>query len=109
MTDWRKRMTEDMQLKGMSRRTIEMYIRSIAQLSTHYQKSPDQNTEKELRQYFLYNKHIFIQNGYSRHLAVVETLCQPLINQEQQNIIYLNLFFLKFLFLIYIHKSEQSV
>ena len=57
MTDWRKRMTEDMQLKGMSERTIEMYIRSIAQLSTHYQKPPDQITEEELRQYFLYNKN----------------------------------------------------
>ncbi|MDZ7724791.1 MAG: phage integrase N-terminal SAM-like domain-containing protein [candidate division KSB1 bacterium] len=42
--------------QGKSERTIEMYIRSIAQLSTHYQKPPDQITEEELRQYFLYNK-----------------------------------------------------
>lgn len=57
MTDWHKQMTEDMQLKGMSERTIEMYVRSIDQLSKHYQKSPDQISEEELRQYFLYNKN----------------------------------------------------
>jgi integrase/recombinase XerD len=57
MTDLRKRMIEDLQLKGMSERTIEMYVRAVLQLAKHYSKSPEKITEEELRQYFLYNKN----------------------------------------------------
>lgn len=53
-----KRMVEDMQLKGMSERTIEMYVRAAGQLAVHFKKSPDKVTEEELRQYFLYNKNV---------------------------------------------------
>ena len=58
MTALRKRMIEDMQLRGMSKRTIEMYVRAVRQLAEHYSKSPDLITEEELRQYFLYNKKV---------------------------------------------------
>lgn len=58
MTDLRKRLIEDLQLKGMSERTIEMYVRAVRQLAEHYKKSPDQISEEELRQYFLYNKNV---------------------------------------------------
>ena len=58
MTELRKRMIEDMQLRGMSERTIEMYVRAVRQLAEHYTKSPDKITEEELRQYFLYNKNV---------------------------------------------------
>jgi len=58
MTDLRKRLIEDLQLKGMSERTIEMYVRAVRQLAEHYKKSPDQISEEELRYYFLYNKNI---------------------------------------------------
>jgi len=53
-TKLRKRMIEDMQLRGMSERTQESYIRSVRKLAAHYNKSPDLITEEELRQYFLY-------------------------------------------------------
>ena len=58
MTHLRKRMIEDLQLRGMSERTIEMYTRAVRQLAEHYHKSPDRITEEELRQYFLYNKNV---------------------------------------------------
>jgi site-specific recombinase XerD len=58
MTDLRKRLIEDLQLKGMSERTNEMYVRAVRQLAEHYKKSPDQISEEELRQYFFYNKNI---------------------------------------------------
>jgi len=51
------RFTEDMQLHGMSERTIEMYVRAVRLLSQHYNKSPDKINDEELRQYFLYNKN----------------------------------------------------
>ena len=58
MTALRIRMIEDMQLRGFSERTQEAYVRAVRQLAAHYHKSPEQITEEELRQYFLYNKNI---------------------------------------------------
>ncbi len=57
MTPLRKRMIEDMQLRGLAERTQEVYVFAIRQLAEHYNKSPDQITEEELRQYFLYLKN----------------------------------------------------
>lgn len=57
MKPLRKRMIEDLQLKGMGERTQQMYVRAVRQLSEHYNKSPDRITEEELRDYFLYVKN----------------------------------------------------
>jgi site-specific recombinase XerD len=51
-------MIEDMQLRSMSKSTQESYVRSVRQLAEHYHKSPDQITEEELRQYFLFLKNV---------------------------------------------------
>ena len=58
MTDLRKRLLEDLQLKGYSVRTQDMYVRAVSQLAKYYKKSPDLITEEELRDYFLYNKNV---------------------------------------------------
>ena len=57
MKPLRKRMIEDLQLKGMGERTQQMYVRAVRQLSEHYNKSPDRIKEEELRDYFLYVKN----------------------------------------------------
>jgi site-specific recombinase XerD len=57
MTALRQKMIEDMQLRGLAERTQETYIRVVRQLAEHYGKSPDQLSEAELRQYFLYLKN----------------------------------------------------
>jgi integrase len=54
MTPLRKRMVEDMQLRGFSARTQEAYAHAVQQLAAHYRKPPDQISEEELRQYFLH-------------------------------------------------------
>jgi len=54
MTALRRRMLEDMQLRGFSARTQEAYARAVRQLAEHYHRSPDHLTEEDLRQYFLY-------------------------------------------------------
>jgi integrase/recombinase XerD len=54
MTPLRQRMIEDMQLRGLSARTQEAYARAVWQLAQHYQRRPEQLSEEELRQYFLY-------------------------------------------------------
>jgi len=54
MTRLKQRMIEDLQLRGLSPRTQEAYVRAVRQLAEHYGKTPDEITEEELRQYFLY-------------------------------------------------------
>jgi len=51
-------MIECLQLRGLSERTQEAYVRAVRQLSEHYHKSPALITEDELRQYFLYLKNV---------------------------------------------------
>ena len=57
MTHLRQRMIEDMQLRGLSERTQGSYVRAVRQLAEYYGRSPDQLSEEELRQYFLYLKN----------------------------------------------------
>jgi site-specific recombinase XerD len=62
MTALRQRMIEDLQLRGLSTMTQTCYVRAVRQLAEHYGKPPDQISEEEVRQYFLYLKTV-------RHVA----------------------------------------
>lgn len=53
MTPLRKRMTEDLQLKGYSPKTQRVYLLAVELLARHYRRSPEAITEEELRTYFL--------------------------------------------------------
>jgi site-specific recombinase XerD len=50
-------MRQDLQLQGLSERTQESYIRVIRKLAEHFGQSPDQLTEAQLREYYLYLKN----------------------------------------------------
>lgn len=54
MTPLRKRMTEDLQLKGYSPKTQLAYLQAVQKLAGHYGKSPAEVSEEELRAYFLH-------------------------------------------------------
>ena len=58
MTPLQQRMIEDLQLRGLSERTQEIYVRAVRQLAAHYHKSPARITEEELRDSFLYLKNV---------------------------------------------------
>jgi site-specific recombinase XerD len=47
-------MKEDMQLRGLSKKTQQVYLRAVRQLAEYCKKPPDEIDEAELRQYFLY-------------------------------------------------------
>ncbi len=47
-------MIEDMQLAGYSARTQEAYVGAVKQMFDHFQCTPAQLTEEQLREYFLY-------------------------------------------------------
>ena len=58
----RERMLEDLRLHGFAEKTQEAYLRAVRQLAEYCKKPPDQITEEELREYFLYLK---IEKGVS--------------------------------------------
>lgn len=54
MTPLRRRMTEDLQLRGYAGPTIQAYLLVVSQLARFYRTSPDQLTEEQLRDYLLH-------------------------------------------------------
>lgn len=53
----RERMTRDLQLRGLSERTQEAYLRAVRKLAQFYRQPPDQLNEEQLRDYFLHLKN----------------------------------------------------
>jgi integrase/recombinase XerD len=53
-TALRRRMLEDLQLRGLAPRTQQCYLDAVKHLAHHYRRAPDQLNEEEIRQYFLY-------------------------------------------------------
>jgi len=51
-------MIEDLQLRGLAPKTQQAYVRAVRQLAEHFKKSPEDITEEDLRQYFLYLKNV---------------------------------------------------
>ncbi|MCA1603216.1 MAG: site-specific integrase [Acidobacteria bacterium] len=84
MTELRKRMTECLQLRGLAERTQESYVRAVRQLAEHYHKSPDQITEAELRQYFLFLKNVKHYSRPTMTIAIcgIRFLYQQTLNRE---------------------------
>ena len=70
MTELRTRMIECLQLRGLSERTQEAYVRAVRQLAAHYHKSPDLITEEELRQYFLFIKNVKHYSSNTSTIAI---------------------------------------
>ena len=58
MTQLRQRMIEDLQLRGLAPKTQEAYLRAVRQLAEHFDKSPADLTEEDLRKYFLHLKNV---------------------------------------------------
>jgi integrase/recombinase XerD len=54
MTALRQRMIQDLQLRGYSDRTVEAYVRPVAQLAKFYGTSPDRIVEEQVREYLLH-------------------------------------------------------
>jgi integrase/recombinase XerD len=54
MTALRRRMREDLQLRGLAPRTQQCSLEAVKHLAQHDRRAPDHMSEEELRQYFLY-------------------------------------------------------
>ena len=53
MTELRRRMIQDMELRGLKENTQKAYVESVKDLARHYNRSPDLLSEEELRRYFV--------------------------------------------------------
>ena len=53
MTELRRRMIQDMELRGLKENTQRAYVDAVKDLARHYKRSPDRLSEEELRQYFV--------------------------------------------------------
>ena len=54
MTALRRRMLEDLPLRGLAPRTPQCDLDAVQHLTQPYRRAPDQMSEEELRQYFLF-------------------------------------------------------
>ena len=50
----RERMSRDLQLRGMARRTHDGYLREVRKLAAYYNTPPDQLSEQQVAEYLLY-------------------------------------------------------
>ena len=70
MTTLRRRMLEDLQLRGLAPKTQQCYVAAVRQLAHYYRRPPDQLNDEELRQYFLYlrNEKKVAESTFRIHL-----------------------------------------
>jgi hypothetical protein len=54
MSELRNRMIQDLKLAGLVKGTSEVYLRAVHQLAAYYMTPPDQLTEQQVQDYFLY-------------------------------------------------------
>ncbi|ABX04691.1 integrase domain protein SAM domain protein [Herpetosiphon aurantiacus DSM 785] len=78
-TALRRRMTEDMQLRGLSRATQQSYLYTIGLIARSFGRSPDQLTDTDLRHYFLYLRH----EQHRSRSTIIRTLCALKFLYEQ--------------------------
>jgi len=84
MTPLRRRMIEDMQLRGFSARTQEAYVHAVRQLAGHFHKPPDRLTEDDLRAYFLYLTNVkhFARASFTIALCGIKFFFEQSIGRE---------------------------
>lgn len=85
MTPLRQRMIRDMTNKNLSSKTMESYIRYVADYAAHFHRSPEKITREELRDYLYYlkDKRKFSANSIQvAHSAIRFLYRETLQNNE---------------------------
>ena len=78
MTVLRRRMLEDLQLRGLAPKTQQCYLAAVRQLAQHDRRAPDRISEEELRQYFLFLLHDkkVAESTFRIHLSGIKFLSE---------------------------------
>jgi integrase/recombinase XerD len=76
MTTLRRRMLEDLPLRGLATKTQQCDVAAVQQLAPHDRRAPDQISEEELRQYclFLLNEKKVAESTFRIHLYGIKFL-----------------------------------
>ncbi len=84
MTELRKRMIEDMCLRGLTEGTQRLYVDAVKNLAQHYNRSPDQLSEEELRRFFIYltRTRKFAQSTVRVHLFGIKFLYRMTLKRD---------------------------
>ncbi|MDH5560603.1 MAG: site-specific integrase [Deltaproteobacteria bacterium] len=86
MSDSKKRMQEDMQLHGYAERTISSYAAAVSVLARHYQCSPDQLCEDDIRKFFLHliNERKSSRNTLKIYLCGIKFFYEKVLGRDWQ-------------------------
>lgn len=84
MTALRRRMIEDLTLRGYSERTTEVYVRAVAQLAGFYGRSPEQLSEDDVRHYLLHLSTVkqVARGTHTIALCGIKFLYQQVLGRE---------------------------
>lgn len=84
MTKLRGRMIEDMQLHGFAETTQLSYLKVVKALAKYYRQPPDQLTEEQIRQFFLYlvNEKQVPRNTFRIHLCGIKFFYESTLQRQ---------------------------
>jgi len=89
MTPLRKRMTEQLQLRNLSKTTEETYLKCVERYARFFRKSPEQLGPEQVREYLLHLKNdrkvqtnTILVNRSALRFLYVETLKQKWFDEE---------------------------
>lgn len=85
MTPLRKRMIEALELRGVSPKTLKLYIDCVARFARHFGKSPEQLGSADVRTYLLYLIHErkVAWSTYKQALAALRFLYRWVLQQGE--------------------------
>jgi site-specific recombinase XerD len=85
MTPLRKRMIDALELRGMSPKTLRLYVDCVARFARHFGRSPEQLGTEEIRTYLLYLIHErkVAWGTYKQALAALRFLYRWVIEQGE--------------------------
>ena len=85
MTPLRKRMIETLELRGVSPKTLKLYIDCVARFARHFGKSPEQLGSADVRTYLLYLIHErkVAWSTYKQALAALRFLYRWVLQQGE--------------------------
>jgi integrase/recombinase XerD len=70
MTPLRQRMIEDMNLRNLAPRTVQVYVERVAKFAQHFGKSADKLDADDVRAYLVYLVH----NGCATYIKCINKL-----------------------------------
>jgi integrase/recombinase XerD len=85
MTPLRQRMIEDLKLRNLAPRTIEVYVQRVAAFARHFGKSPEHLGQPEVRSYLVHlvqEKHVS-WSYYNQTVAALRFLYRVTLGREE--------------------------